>query len=532
MVSSRGPRRWLVGILSGALGAVAVGAVPASAASAAPAQPVKSNFLTEEWLAEADSHSLYSINKWAGVHDVWSKTDALGRKITGEGVGVALIDSGISPVKGLSGDDKVINGPDLSLESQTDDLRYLDTYGHGTHMAGIIAGRDPEVLDGSEKDSRYFVGVAPGAHLVNMKVAAADGAVDVSQVIAAIDWVVAHRDDPGMNIRVINLSYGTDSLQDPRFDPLSHAVEAAWRKGIVVVVAAGNDGASASRLAMPAMNPNVIAVGGADPNGTDSRTDDVVGDFSSRGSEGRAPDLVAPGKSVVSLRDPGSFIDTEFPEGLLPTDSAQRFFRGSGTSQAAAVTSGAAALLLQQRPDLTPDQVKELLVSTAQAMPAADTVGSGAGQLDVKAAVEAATPQYQQNHEASLGTGSLEQARGTSHLTDPITGVDLTGEQDIMGQPWNPTVWSQAALDGTSWNGGIWNGTAWTGTEFDGTSWASTTWTGTAWSGVDWTAHQAAFTGRSWTGRSWTGGSWTGRSWTGRSWTGGVWAGKNWPTTD
>jgi serine protease AprX len=215
-----------------------------------------------EWLADKDENSLYSITKSAGAHDAWSKADGGGRKITGQGVGVALIDSGVTPVKGLAGAGKVVNGPDLSFESQAPNLTGLDTFGHGTHLAGIIAGRDPEVKDGNENDSKYFTGVAPGSHVASVKVAAADGATDVSQV-AAIDWVVAHRRDPGMNIRVLNLSFGTDSTQDPRLDPLSHAVEAAWRNGIVVVAAAGNDGPSATQLSMPAVNLYVIAVGAA-----------------------------------------------------------------------------------------------------------------------------------------------------------------------------------------------------------------------------------------------------------------------------
>ena len=109
------------------------------------------------------------------------------------------------PVRGLASPGQVVNGPDLSFESQIPSLATLDTFGHGTHMAGVIAGRDPEVQHGSENNSQYFVGVAPRATLVNVKVAAgADGAVDVSQVIAAIDWVVAHRNDPGLNIRVLS----------------------------------------------------------------------------------------------------------------------------------------------------------------------------------------------------------------------------------------------------------------------------------------------------------------------------------------
>ena len=155
------------------------------------------------------------------------------RGFDGTGIDVALIDSGIAPVQGLADPAKVVNGPDLSFESQSSYYRYLDTFGHGTHMGGIIVGNDGT--------SSGFKGVAPGARLVNLKVATREGAADVTQVIAAIDWVVQHRQD-GMNIRVLNLSFGTDGIQDRMIDPLAHAVESAWRNGIVVVVAGGNGG--------------------------------------------------------------------------------------------------------------------------------------------------------------------------------------------------------------------------------------------------------------------------------------------------
>ena len=198
--------------------------------------------------------------------------------------------------------------------------------------------------------------MAPGAKIISLKVAAADGATDVSQVIAAIDWVVAHRNDPGLNIRVLNLSFGTDSTQTRGLDPLSYAVEQAWSKGIVVVVAAGNDGFAANRLTMPAANPYVIAVGAADAKGTEIRADDVVADFSNRGNAARHADLLAAGRSVVSLRDPGSYIDTTYPDrpARHRADPAQRFFRGSGTSQAAAVVSGAGGAAAAAAPDPHP----------------------------------------------------------------------------------------------------------------------------------------------------------------------------------
>ncbi|MER7280273.1 S8 family serine peptidase [Dactylosporangium sp. NPDC000244] len=480
------------------------------------------------WRADGDSNSMFSVVRATGALDVWKKLDSTGRNIAGTGVGVALIDSGVSPVTGLNDTTRIINGPDLSFESQASNLRYTDTFGHGTHMAGLIAGRDPLTNLLTVSDPSNFTGMAPNATLLSVKVAAADGATDVSQVIAGIDWVVQHRNDPGLNIKVLNLSFGTDSNQDEKLDPLSHAVESAWKKGITVVVSGGNDGTTRSNLSMPAVNPYVIAVGAADSKGTESRADDVVADFSSRGNATRSVDLTAPGRSIVGLRDPGSYVDVNYPTGLVPGDTTGRYFRGSGSSQAAAITSGAVALLLQQRPSLTPDQVKKLLTSTADVMPKAEKLGSGAGALNIKRAIDAPTPSAAaaaQSWVASTGAGSLEASRGTAHVADPTSGVELTGEKDIMGKAWNGTTWGKAATAGTAWSGGTWNGAAWTGTsmstgQFPGLPTAKT-WSSVTWSGTNWD-------GRTWSGRTWSGATWDGRTWSGRTWSGNTWSGRTW----
>lgn len=537
VLRSGGAIRQRLGVADAFTATVPASAVPAVAAATGVRRVTADGSVTlagKQWDADTAQTPMSAVNEVIGAADAWGKKDSAGRPITGTGVGVALIDSGVSPVKGLNDPARIINGPDLSFESQAPNLRHLDTFGHGTHMAGIILGRDAEFVPGA-KTPTGFAGVAPGANLINLKVAAVDGSVDVSQVIAAIDWAVTHRNDPGLNIRVLNLSFGTDSLQDPMFDPLSYAVEAAWRKGIVVVVAAGNGGPSATRLGMPAMNPTVIAVGGSDHRGTVNTADDVVGAFSSRGSTARRPDLVAPGRSVVALRDPNSFIDTEYSAGRLTTtqDPEQRFFKGSGTSQSAAVVSGAVALLLQQRPTLTPDQVKKLLTGTASPMPAADSIGRGAGQLNVKAALGAPTPLLAtQLVVPSVGTGSLELARGTAHVTDPDTGIELTGERDIMGKAFNSWTWGPLAAAGCAWNGGTWNGAVWTGGAWTGTStwsgktWSAGTWTSGAWSGKTWSSR--TWSGVSWNGKTWSGKTWSGKTWSGKTWSGGYWSGSSW----
>jgi serine protease AprX len=430
---------------------------------------------------------------------------------TGKGVGVALLDTGVVPVQGLTSGN-VVNGPDLSLDNPSSQLANVDGFGHGTHMAGIIAGNDGT--------AGGYKGVAPGATLLNVKVGSADGAVDVSQVIAGIDWVVQHRHDNGMNIRVINLSYGTDGAQSYRLDPLAAAVEHAWRAGIVVVVAGGNSGTNIPSLDNPATDPYVVSVGADDPNGTASSSDDSIPQFSSRGSSSRHVDLVAPGQSIVSLRDPGSYIDTEYPAAVVNT----RFFKGSGTSQATAVVSGAVALLLQERPNLTPDQVKAALMSTATALPQASTQARGAGLLNVFGASLALVGASTQTWPAATGLGTLEGARGDVHIGD--NGVVLTGEQDIFGSRWNAASWSAASAAGTAWTGGSWNGHQWTGSCWCNVTWSGQSWTGHTWSGDDWAG--SAWTGHTWSGESWGGHTWSGSGWVGHTWSGSAWTGHTW----
>jgi serine protease AprX len=431
------------------------------------------------------------------------------RGYTGKGIGIALVDTGVVPVKGLASGN-VVNGPDLSFESQNPSQRYLDTFGHGTHMAGIIVGNDPATLLGSR-----FQGIAPGATLTSLKVASTEGAVDVSQVVAAVDWVVAHRnDDPSHPIRVLNLSYGTDGSQDYRLDPLTHAVENAWRAGIVVVVAGGNNGTDLPQLDDPAFDPYVLAVGASDTRGTVGSSDDVVPAFSSRGNASRRVDLVAPGRSIVSLRDQGSYVDEAHPTARVGT----RFFKGSGSSQAAAVVSGSVALLLQARPTLRPDQVKALLRDSAEAMPAADAAGRGAGELDVYAAYKRVTPTATQTYPRSTGLGSLEKARGTQHVADD--GVELTGERQVLGA-WDAARWAAASSAFSAWTGGSWAGSDWTAG-----CWCTSSWSGKSWSGATWTG--ATWTGKSWSGKSWSGKSWSGAAWSGKSWSTGGWSGSSW----
>jgi serine protease AprX len=454
----------------------------------------------------AQAGSLYTIaNQVTGASAMWDVG------YTGQGIDVAVIDSGVVPVKGLDDPGKVVYGPDLTLETNGS-AKQKDTYGHGTHMSGIIAGRDPEAKGNKKSgDASNFVGMAPDARIVSVKVADAKGQTDVSQAIAAIDWVVQNRNKNGLNIRVLNMSFGTDGVQDYVLDPLAFAAEQAWHKGIVVVVAVGNEGFGTGKVNNPAYDPYLIAVGSNTANGTATTADDVVSSFSNDGDGTRNPDVVAPGDQVVSLRSSGSYLDKTYPQARI----GDRLFRGSGTSQAAAVVSGAAALLVQQRPTATPDQIKALLMGTANAIPNATAAQQGSGLVDLAEARTAPTPNAVQRFTVSTGLGSLELARGSVHVT--VGTRQVRGEVDVRGRAFDVRTWAAGLRNGTNWSGMSWSGMSWSGMSWSGMSWSGMSWSGMSWSGMSWS-------GMSWSGMSWSGMSWSGMSWSGMSWSGTDWA--------
>ena len=466
----------------------------------------------------SDGYSMANIDAQTGAAAWWDAG------YTGAGVDVAVIDTGVTPVPALSTPGSVVYGPDLSLDSQNPALRNLDGFGHGTFMAGLIAGHDPSLTAPySKAPAGAYRGIAPDARIVSLKVGAADGSVDVTQVIAAIDWVVQHAHDPGFNIRVINLSYGTNSRQSYTVDPLAYAAEQAWKHGIVVVASAGNSGYQrghgAPGLADPAYDPYVIGVGAVDTNGTATTRDDDVASFSASACPScKRPDFVAPGAHLQGLRVPGSYIDDSNPPGILDGS----YMRGSGTSEATAITSGAVALILQRYPGLTPDQVKEFILQSTDKLQGTSPNDQGGGELDLNALLSSTPPVSgdQPAHYAdSTGTGSLEQARGTAHVS--LGGVALRGNIDIFGHPFDATALTAAEAAGTSWSGGTWNGSNW-----GSNSWSSNSWSGSSWSSNSWSSN--SWSSNSWSGSSWSSNSWSSNSWSSNSWSSNSWSSAGW----
>jgi serine protease AprX len=469
-------------------------------------------------------HSAHAANPplpdLASTEQVVAAPQAWAAGATGQGVDVAVLDTGVTPVAGLNANNKLIYGPDLSFDSQNFNTAYLDGYGHGTVVASIIAGNDGT--------PGGFQGVAPNARILSVKVGATNGATDVSQIIAGIDWVVQHAHDPGMNVRVLNLSLGTSSTQPYTIDPLAQAAENAWKHGIVVVVAAGNDGTTNNAVADPANDPYVVTVAAEDPAGTLASGDDTVPSFSQRGTGQRRPDLVAPGTSVYGLNVPGSTLANTYPNAVFG-----RFLRGSGTSQAAAFTSGAAADVLSANPSFTPDQVKAALTSTATRISVNNPNFVGSGLLNVAGAVAARPGPSTQYWAPATGTGSLEQARGNSHVQ--IGGVTLTGEQDIFGNPWNPSVMVPAEQNGTAWNGGVYNSATWSGTSWTSATWSSATWSSATWSGTTWTSatwSSATWSSATWSSATWSSATWSSATWSSATWSSATWSSATWSGAD
>jgi serine protease AprX len=330
--------------------------------------------------------------------------------LDGTGVGVAVIDSGIScysDLRNAKGAYRVV----YSQSFLAGDSRTQDWYGHGTFVAGLIGGTGANSGPANGYPAVY-AGMAPNVNLIDLRVLDGLGAGTDSGVIAAIQEAITLKST--YNIRVINMSLGRPIFESYTLDPVDQAVEAAWKAGIVVVVAAGNDGRYAptdgfGTIGVPANDPAVITVGATLTMGTATRVDDAIASYSSKGPTAIdhivKPDLVAPGNHLVSIRDGGSALDTVHPQfEVFSSNGSSKYFVLSGTSMATPVVSGAVALMLQQTPSLTPDQVKARLMKTAWkgfgqfTQSTADSTGIvyaneddiftyGAGYLDINAAL-------------------------------------------------------------------------------------------------------------------------------------------------
>jgi serine protease AprX len=404
--------------------------------------------------------------------------------ITGNGVAVAVLDSGVAADLDLTAPTNRI----LASVNFADQASTSDPGGHGTHIAGIVAG------NGTRSDGE-FVGVAPQANIVDVRVLGRTGSGRMSSVVRGIEWVLAHRAE--YNIRVINLSLGAPAPLSYRIDPLSAAVEIAWRRGLVVVAASGNTGPERDTVTSPGIDPYVITVGATDSHGTRNANDDTLAWFSAWGNteSGPKPDLVAPGRRLASAHVPGSTLHTLYPDRVVAAPNGSTYFRLSGTSQSTGVVSGAAALLLQRHPHLTPDQVKAALVTGVQAygwdtgpvLP--DPIADGRGMVDAQDADKALSripPPPPVNN-------GLRPSDGFARALYPVLyGTPLRWKNPLLGGilwnllTWDTLVWDSVAWDNFDWDSVAWDSVAWDSVAWDSVAWDSVAWDSVAWDSVAW----------------------------------------------
>lgn len=406
-----------------------------------------------------------------GAPDVWGQ---LG--VTGKGVGVAILDSGIAPHPDLAG--RIVASVDFTNGRNGGGLVLpADPGGHGTHVAGLVAG------DGAASGGAY-PGVAPGANLIDVRVISASGSTTVSTLIAGMQWVLAHR--VAYNIRVVNLSAGGPVTVSYREDPLATAAEVLIFAGIAVVVSAGNHGPKESTITSPGSDPFVITVGAIDDSGTAATDDDALASWSSQGPtpiDGLAkPDLVAPGRKIVSLRSPGSTLDLELPDRLVAglDPLAPAYFRLSGTSMAAPIVTGVVALMLERSPALSPAQVKDRLKSTATALPYGSPDTTGSGLVSAVAAVMATDQNADATTPVSAGFAS---EMYPFVYGQPLSWRDLAfnGGVDSTGVAWTDVSWTNIAWDPITWENVSWEAFNWSVVNWEDISWEGITWEGISW---------------------------------------------------
>jgi serine protease AprX len=394
------------------------------------------------------------IMRWDNIQIVYSLPNAYVRTIgahqlwqylanaPGQGVTVAIVDSGIAnhaDLESTGGSTRIVASVNFNNASTNTN----DEFGHGTHVAGIAGG------NGALSD-RVRVGAGTHVNLINVKVTGADGSGLVSDLVEGLQWIYDNR--ATYNIKVVNLSLNSAVPESYQTSPLSAAVEILWFNGITVVVSAGNNGTGTGPVTLypPANDPFVITVGATDDMGTAGLSDDVAATFSAYGTteSGFAkPDLVAPGRNLISLlASTNSTIYLNHPTHRVDSN----YFRMSGTSMAAPVVSGAVALLLQDEPNLTPDQVKYRLMATANKnWPGYEAAKAGAGYLDIYAAVHGTT---------------TESAN---------TGIQAS---QLLWTGGEPVAWNSVNWNSVNWNSVNWNSVNWNSVNWNSVNWNSAVW--------------------------------------------------------
>ena len=470
-----GPRRALP-IVAGASGTLRGRDILALARLPVVDRIVVDETFTASWHGEdAETEGTQPAIETVNAPKVWES-----KGLSGKGIGVAVIDSGVADHPDLAG--RIVARVDLTGEGSNG-----DPGGHGTHVAGLIAG------DGTASKGAW-TGVAPQANIVSVRVINATGQARLSTIFAGLQWVLRNRST--YNIRVANLSFGGTALSGYQNDLLASAVEMLNFAGLTVVVSAGNRGAGQSTITTPATDPFVITVGADDDHNTPGLRDDSVAKWSSRGPtafDGIAkPDLIAPGRKVIGLRAAGSTLDTQFADRQVRAKGATvaQYLTMSGTSVAAPIVAGVAALYLEQNPSATPREVKRQLTATARPLAGVPATDQGAGVVDAFAAVTR-SPVAARFTPYPASAAFAEQVFAKIY-GQPIVWRDVSfhGGVDSRGLKWSDITWDDITWDSITWEDICW----------EAFNWRDITWDIFAWQDIAWETSAAPLGGSSgWT---------------------------------
>jgi serine protease AprX len=393
----------------------------------------------------------------------------------GAGVTIALIDSGVAQHPEV---DTLVKVADFIQDRYLDPSNSVDPNGHGTHVAGILVG------DGSRSKYGRLRGIAPEASLISLRVLDETGSGKTSDTLAALDWVQDNRSRYG--IRVVNLSLGHPIYEAAKDDPLVQAVEELWDAGVVVVCAVGNQGADGhGTISSPCNSRKVISVGVLNDKNTSSRSDDTVATYSSRGpsliDRVAKPDLLAPGNRIVSARAAGSRLDQQYPERRVADDSSKSWqkdhYEMSGSSMAAPMVAGAAALMLDKDSGLNPATVKARLMRSARKAAVGDPFATGAGALDILAALTTSgSVNKSPSPKVSKGTSNKLNIEDTAVLwSNSSFGLDDLWTQNVLWAAQNDSadvLSSEGFVAPTTANATLWpEGTLW----WEATLWPEST---------------------------------------------------------
>ena len=408
---------------------------------------------------------------------------------------IAVVDSGIDSSRADFGS-RLLDSVNLdSLQPNSPG----DGYGHGTFVAGVAAGQ-----------AAGFAGVAPSANLVSIDVMNDEGESTVADIVAACDWILQNKAQ--YNIRVANFSLHAMDPASLFFDPLDQAVEKLWLNGVVVVTAAGNyatDGQESGVPFAPGNDPFVITVGASDVQNTVQTADDTAAPWSAWGytPDGfMKPDLSAPGRYVIGPVSAGAGLTVERSDRIVPDTAG--YMQLSGTSFSAPMVSGAAAMLLAQHPDWTPDQVKGALMVSASATPAAAPGSLGVGELNVGLARRVTDPP---NPNAGLDQYLTTGSDGT--VTFNSSAWQAAASTDAA---WSDAAWSDAAWSDAAWSDAAWSDTAWSSAAWSDAAWSDAAWSDAAWSDAAWSS--AAWGSAAWSDAAWSDAAWSDAAWSSAAW--------------